>query len=158
MVLDFYTVSQALRLDSDVPVDLVLLWVGAAEAAAAEYMNRNIYPDEQSRLTAIAAVPAAFTAAKVVFDSVATMAASISDAEQKEMALFSSRSLFAEAKTAAHRTYQGIVVNDQIRAAILLMVGNLYENNQDQALGPMVTPLEMNSRSLLQPYRVGMGI
>lgn len=51
-----------------------------------------------------------------------------------------------------------MVVNAAIKAAILLLVGHLFANREEAAVGLSVAALPVNSRLLLQPYRVGLGI
>ena len=51
-----------------------------------------------------------------------------------------------------------MVVNDLVRAALLLMLGHLYANREDVITGPIATNLPMGSRSLLAPYRQAMGV
>ena len=49
-------------------------------------------------------------------------------------------------------TSENSLPND-IRAAILLMVGNLYENRQDNIVGRITSELPMTAKHLLNPYR-----
>jgi hypothetical protein len=42
-------------------------------------------------------------------------------------------------------------------AAILLILGHLYENREDSVVGASAVELPMGSRALLRPYRTGMG-
>lgn len=51
-----------------------------------------------------------------------------------------------------------MLINDSIRAAILLILGHLHANREDVVGGAAVVALPMGSRSLLQPFRVGMGV
>lgn len=51
-----------------------------------------------------------------------------------------------------------MVCNDLVRAAILLILGHLYANREDVVTGTISTALDMGSRSLLAPYRQGMGV
>jgi hypothetical protein len=53
-----------------------------------------------------------------------------------------------------------MVINDAIRAAILLQLGHLYRNREDVAAGASAAAVELplGSRTLLQPYRVGLGV
>lgn len=53
---------------------------------------------------------------------------------------------------------QPMVVNSLVRAAILLILGHLYAHREDVITGSISTELDMGSRSLLAPFRVGMGI
>jgi len=53
-----------------------------------------------------------------------------------------------------------IVAPPSVIAAILLTVGRLYENRSDMSVGSRVTlvALPEGAKSLLLPYRVGMGV
>lgn len=53
-----------------------------------------------------------------------------------------------------------ILVDDAIRAGILLTFGHLYRNREDVVAGPSAGAviLPLGARALLQPKRVGMGV
>lgn len=51
-----------------------------------------------------------------------------------------------------------MVCNDLVRAAILLTLGHLYANREEVVTGTIATELPMGSRTLLAPYRKGMGV
>jgi hypothetical protein len=51
-----------------------------------------------------------------------------------------------------------MVINAAVKAAILLLVGHLFHNREEAAVGVSVATLPVNSQRLLQPYRVGMGV
>lgn len=51
-----------------------------------------------------------------------------------------------------------MIINDQIKAAVLLTVGHLYANREEVVVGTITAELPKGSRSLLQPYRVDIGI
>ena len=48
-------------------------------------------------------------------------------------------------------------MNEQIKAAILLIFGHLFENHEDVVMGS-AQAIPMGSQYLLQPLRVGMGV
>ncbi len=106
-------VAQHLRLSGDDEVDALAVYVGAAEGAAAAYLNRKVFLD----LTTLTAAVAAGTAGA-----------------------------------------DPIVMSDSIRAAMLLILGHLYANREDSAIGLTAVELPMGSQYLLRPDRVGMGV
>jgi hypothetical protein len=55
---------------------------------------------------------------------------------------------------AYRQVFDGIVVNDQIKAAVLLTVGHLYANREDVVVGASVSALPHGADCLLQPYKV----
>ena len=51
-----------------------------------------------------------------------------------------------------------MLINSSIRAACLLITGNLYANREDVVVGTISSDLPMGSRTLLTPYRIGWGV
>lgn len=51
-----------------------------------------------------------------------------------------------------------MVILDDIKFAILLVVGHLYANREDNVAGTIVSELKLGARALLQPYRVTPGL
>ncbi|MDR5761952.1 head-tail connector protein [Caballeronia sp. LZ035] len=53
-----------------------------------------------------------------------------------------------------------MVINDTVRAAILLILGQMYAYREDVVVGTSssVMPLPIGSRQLLFPYRAGLGV
>jgi hypothetical protein len=88
------------------------LYVGAAEQAAEDFLNRNVYA------TAV------------------DMASAVLDGSAGE---------------------NPIVVNDAIRAAVLLITGHLFRNREDVA-GDAAHQLPSGAHSLLWPHRCGLGV
>lgn len=101
-----------LRIEGTDDADDLALKTEAAEQLAAEFLNRQLFTDQQALDTAVVAGTA------------------------------------GEAP---------MVVNSLIRAGILLVLGHLYENREDVITGT-AADLPQGSRSLLAPYRVGMGV
>lgn len=50
-----------------------------------------------------------------------------------------------------------IVANAAIRAAVLLTLGDLWENREETVVGTIVASLPNGARSFLNSYRIGMG-
>ena len=89
------------------------LYVGAAEQAAQDFLNRRVYPDADA------------------------LAAAVLDGSAG---------------------CDPMVVNDAIRAAILLLVGHLYRNREDVITGTIATKMPMGVHALLWPHRIGLGV
>ena len=51
-----------------------------------------------------------------------------------------------------------IVINSSIKAASLLILGALYENRENEIIGSITSSLKFGAKSLLDPYRIGMGV
>ena len=146
----FLTLTQAkahLRIDgSDEDTDLTLK-LAAAERAATEYLNCNVYADSTALNAAIAAVPATVAAAKVTYDAAYLVAIAIEDADVSLIEQAYAMKVYMQAVYAATRTRAGIVINEQVQAAMLLILGRLYESREDDAEMPRA------AQDLLSPFR-----
>jgi hypothetical protein len=158
MFIDTATAKLHLRVTSTAEDALITIWISAAESAAVEFLNRYVYVDQDALDAAIAAAPAALTTATTAYDAAIAAAALIESEVERNMATFAAEDAYAKAQTVARMTHQGIVVNDNIKAAILLTLGHLYANREDVAANVTAAKLPMGACALLQPYRAAMGI
>lgn len=78
---------------------------------------------------------------------------------------FLNRRVFPDADSMAAAVLDGtggidpILVNDSIRAAVLLMLGHLYRTREDvQGSDGATMQVPMGAHSLLWPYRIGLGV
>ena len=113
MLVDTATARLHLRVDGTQDDTLIALWLGAAQEAAMQHLNRNVYADS------------------------AALAAAMLDG------------------TAGS---DPMVVNDMIKAAVLLTLGHLYANRESVNTGSTATALPRGVDDLLQPFRIGMGV
>jgi hypothetical protein len=144
-------------IDDDYPEEPITLKLMAAEQFAQSFLNRRIYADDAALAAARALVPDAILAAGVAWEAAVDAADLIEDEIAAEMAHTFAESDYTAALTTARETFAGIVVNEQIKAAILLIFGHLFENHEDVVMG-QAQAIPMGSQYLLQPYRVGMGV
>lgn len=146
----FLTLAQAkahLRIDdSDGDTDLTLK-IAAAERVATEYLNCNVYADSSALSTAIAAVPATVAAAKVTYDAAYLVAIAIEDADVSLIEQAHAMNVYMRAVYVATRTRFGIVINEQVQSAMLLILGRLCEVREDDAELPRA------AQDLLSPFR-----
>jgi hypothetical protein len=134
------------------------LYLNAAEQNAAEFLNRIVYADSGALATAKAAQPALLAAATTAYDA-AIVAADLLDSDiEKDIATQKAEEDYAAVQNTAIQTYRGIVINDGIKAGILLTFGHLCENREDTVVGAPVARLPMGAQSVLMPYRVGLGV
>lgn len=153
MLIDLPTAQAHLCVDGSDDSDLITLYLGAAERSIAEYVCRNIYADKASLYAAISAAPDALVSAKSTYDSAILSADAIADDDLREMAYLAANEAYSNAMQSTRMTYQGIVLNDQLKAAILLVLGHLYANREDSVVGVSVVDLPMGSRYLADPFR-----
>ncbi|WP_296187886.1 head-tail connector protein [Pseudomonas sp. UBA1879] len=85
-------------------------------------------------------------------------------AAEDTAAQFMNRRFYGDADALAGAVLDGtagadpIVINPSVRAACLLILGHLYANREDVVVGGGAGEIPMGSRSLLTPYRVGLGV
>lgn len=77
------------------------------------------------------------------------------DAAEEFAQEFLNRSVYADEVPLDDET--GIVANGLIIAAILLILGHLYEN-REAVTNVTLSSAPLGALNLLQPYRVGMGV
>lgn len=144
-----------LRIDADEDVSV---YVSAAERAVQQFMNRSVYADQASLDDARAQAPVALSTAMLAYDTAVAAANAIENGTERDMALFAAKSDYEMALSASRQAHLGMVVNDDIRASILLITGHLYANRENVVVGASVAELPMGSLYLLQPYRCQMGV
>lgn len=157
-IIDIATAKQHLRLQSDYPDPQVSPYLGAAELFASEFLNRKVFATQDEFDAALAAVPAALAAAGLVYEAALSAATVIEDSVTRCAAEAQARRVYRQAQTDAAETYRGMVTNKLINAAILLTLGHLFENRQENVAGVTVTELKLGAQRLLFPFRVGLGV
>lgn len=86
------------------------------------------------------------------------------EAAEDSASQFLNRRFYADADALASAVLAGdagadpVLINPSIRAACLLIAGNLYGNREDVVVGTISSELPMGSKSLLMPYRIGLGV
>lgn len=153
-LIDLPIARAHLRVDPDYPEAQVAIYLNAAERLVAEFLNRRIFADAAAKSAAVAAVPAAMTAASDAYDTAMEAAADIEDARTQEEARRHACRERDAARTLARETYDGIVINEAIEAAILLTMTSLHENRGDDGAPPA---LPKAAEQLAFPFRVGLG-
>ena len=155
--MSFVTLAEAelhLRVDGTDEGALIGLYINAAEHAAIKAMDRGVYADNTALQTAMTAAHAALTAATVAKEAAVAAAEAKTDSTEKAAALKAAENAYMRALVAYRQVFDGIVVNDQIRAAVLLTVGHLYANREDAVVGASVSALPNGADYLLQPFKV----
>lgn len=156
-VISIETAMQHLRADSEDQV-LVEGMLSAAEESACQFMQRRFYADADARSAAISAVPEARIVARLAFKQAQAALEGLEWADDRSSALAEAREVLEESLRECEMQARGILANKAIQAACLLILGHLYENREDAVTGTIATELPMGSRSLLMPYRIGMGV
>lgn len=143
-----------LRVDGNDEDALIGLYINAAEQAAIKALDRGVYADNTALQAAMTAAPAALTAATAAKEAAVTAAQAMTDANEQAAALQAAETAYMRALVAYRQVFDGIVVNDQIMAAVLLTVGHLYAQREDVVVGASVAALPNGADYLLQPFKV----
>ena len=155
--MSFVTLAEAklhLRVDGTDEDALIGLYINAAEQAAIKAMDRGAYADDTALNAAKTAAPAALTAATAAYTAAVTAADAMTDATEQAAALQVAETAYMRALVAYRQVFDGIVVNDQIKASVLLTVGHLYAHREDAVVGASVSALPNGADYLLQPFKV----
>ena len=155
--MSFVTLAEAklhLRVDGNDEDALIGLYINAAEQAAIKALDRGVYADGTALQTAMAAAPAALTTATAAYTAAVTAADAMTDSTEQAAALQVAETAYMRAQVAYRQVFDGILVNDQIKAAVLLTVGSLYAQREDVVVGASVAALPNGADYLLQPYKV----
>uniref|UniRef100_A0A6M3M7V2 Putative head-tail connector n=1 Tax=viral metagenome TaxID=1070528 RepID=A0A6M3M7V2_9ZZZZ len=155
--MSFVTLAEAklhLRTEGTDEDALIGIYIAAAEQAAVKALDRGVYADNTALQAAMVAAPAALTAATAAYTAALTVADAMTDTTEQAAALQVAETAYMRAQVAYRQVFDGIVVNEAIKAAVLLTVGHLYANREDVVIGASVAALPNGADFLLQPYKV----
>jgi hypothetical protein len=85
------------------------------------------------------------------------VAGALEDGVSRQAAREFALDVYENALRDAREIRAGLIINDGVRAAILLTCGHLFQNRED-TVAVQSFDLPLGSRSLLQPYRIGLGV
>ena len=142
------------RVDSANEDALIAVYITAAEQSAVSLLDRGVYVDGTALGVARAAAPGELDAAIAAYEAAITAAELLSDTDAQDASIQTAENNLLRAKVAYRQTMDGMVVNEAIRAAVLLIVGHLFANREDVVAGVSVAQLPNGAEWLLQPYKV----
>lgn len=146
----FITLAQAklhCRIDgTDDDADL-LIKISAAERAAIDYLQCNLYATQNALTSAMGQVTSNLENAKCIYDEAILEAELITDCDLRDLDKWQAEAVYDSAKFDAMRTRNGVVINDLILSAMMLILGWLYEQREDGSKMPAA------AKNLLHPYR-----
>lgn len=155
--MTFVTLPEAklhLRVDGTDEDALIGLYINAAEQSAVSLLDRGVYVDGTALTAAKEAAPGELDTAIAAYEAAMTAAEDLTDETAISAVIQAAGNDLLRAKVTYRQTMDGIVVNDQIKAAVLLTVGHLYANREDVVAGASVAALPNGADYLLQPYKV----
>ena len=143
-----------LRVDSSDEDALIAVYITAAEQSAVSLLDRGVYVDGTTLTAAKAAAPGALETACAAYEAAIEAAQAMTDAALQAAATQTAENEWLKACVTHRQTMDGMVVNEAIRAAVLLIVGHLFANREDVVAGVSVAQLPNGAEWLLQPYKV----
>ena len=143
-----------LRVDGTDEDALIGVYITAAEQSAASLLDRGVYVDGTALGVAKAAAPGELDTAIAACGSAIAAAEALTDETAIAAAIQTAGNDLLRAQVAHRQAMDGIVVNDAIKSAVLLIVGHLYANREDVVAGASVAKLPNGAEWLLAPYRV----
>ena len=143
-----------LRVDGTDEDALIGLYINAAEQSAVSLLDRGVYADGTALGVAKAAAPAELAAATATYTAAIAAAQALTDATEQAAATQAAEYAYLRAQVAYRQAMDGIVVNDTIKSAVLLIVGHLYAHREDVVVGASVAALPNSADYLLQPFKV----
>lgn len=155
--MSFVTTSEAklhLRVDSADEDALIGVYITAAEQMAVALLDRGVYADGTALGVAKAAAPGELETASAAYDAAIEAAQAMTDDALQAAATQTAENAWLKACVTHRQTMDGMVVNEAIRAAVLLIVGHLFANREDVVAGVSVAQLPNGADYLLQPYKV----
>lgn len=153
MILTHEEAINHCRAEDDDP--MVDQYARAAELAAQEFLDRFVYASDSDLQQAIAAVPGQLTAADATFKAAKEAAEALPELARC-MAMEAACRALEAARSKARRTYDGIVVTDDIKVGMLLTLGHMYRNREDVVAGASAGAVELpiGAKHFLWPHRV----
>jgi hypothetical protein len=154
--MSIVTLSEAklhLRVTDSAEDTLIQVWLNAAERAASQWMRRFVYADDESLATAKSGVQAALSVATTAYESAISAAEQLDSDVEMAIAVGAADDAYLNAQATARMTHAGIVLDEGIKAAVLITLGHIYVKRDDDQ-GQEEVDLPVAARSLLQPYRV----
>ena len=135
---------------------LLATYTNGAEQAVQQFLNRRVFPDTEALQEAVADMPAGVASAEAERKTAREAAAEL-EGEARCAAEMAADAAWAAALAKARETAAGMVVNDDIRAAVLLIAGHRYRNREAVTDEP-ARELPQGVTAILWPYRVGLGV
>lgn len=147
-MIDLALARQHLKIDEgdDTEDDLVEQYLASAVSACEGYCNRKFYLNAVARETDYELAMIDLAEARLVRDE------ALGEADDCDKPIITDR--YNSQRAACLRRIHGVVVDDTIRAAILMMLGHFYRNRQEVVVAQYsgATQLPAGAKRILEPY------
>lgn len=147
-MIDLATARTALKIDEGVIVEDTLLqkWITAALLTCESFCNRKFYVDADARATDFA------DAVEEWGELAAAQIADLADIEDCSLAS-AINDRYIQDFGALKQRMNGIVADELVDAAQLMLIGHFYENrSEDLAASVNVNTMPTGAKRILQPY------
>lgn len=158
--MSFVTLAEAklhLRVDGTDEDALIGLYINAAEQSAVSLLDRGVYVDGTALTAAKAAAPGELDTAIAAYESAIAAAEALADETAKAASIQTAGNDLLRAKVAHRHAMDGMVVNESIKAWLLLTIGTLYANRESIQTGVPGATAALPGRftdSLLDRFKV----
>lgn len=142
----------------DYPPSQVMPYVLAAEASVQAFCQRRFYVNAEELKAARDAFPVQVKEARQAYDEAVEAANALEDVNETAAAIMLACRIHNEAMKSCDEVLYGMVLPDDVKAAILLQLDHLFENRSENVTGSIVSELKTGVQSLLWPYRVRLGV
>lgn len=154
-LVDLATAKRELRVTHDAEDADITRKLAAAEEQALSFLGRNVYADQAALDAARTAAPATLSMASTTFDAAMAAAYALTNTGESDAAVRYAKDTYNAAFEEWVRTMRGMVVNDSVRTAILLITASLWEHRGDEDAIEGIPPA---ARAFLWPFRIGLGV
>lgn len=149
--------KQQCRITHSLQDDLIEAYTDQAEAMCAEFLDANVYADQDTLNTATAAALGVLTTANDAYNAAMDTALDMDSGPVQEAAIFAANKTFQAAQKQYERTCCGLVLFPAFTGAVLLLVAHFYTH--PEAVADMtVNELPLGFQNLLFPYRRRLGV
>lgn len=154
MLLTEQEARDHLRVDDD---EEVAHFIQAASIIAQNFMNRNIYESEADLELDYSGVGSLLDSALLVRDAALVDARQNLNCETRDYLMSAAHEQYKEARAKVFSIIYGRVIDEAIKSAIKLIIGDLYKNRENSTK-EAVNEVPASARYILMPYRVQMGV
>lgn len=158
MLLKLTEAFDHIRLPANYPPEQVLPYLLAAESSVQAFCQRQFFTSAEKLNEARTAIPSSVRDAANDYDEAVLLANEIEDLNERNAAIAVACRIRESALTVNEQALWGMVITDDVKAAILLQMEHLFENRSENITGSIVSELKTGVAALLWPYRVRVGV
>jgi hypothetical protein len=134
---------------------MLQIYLDAAELEAARLANRNIYPTQDALTTALGTISAAMVTAHATYAAAIAAADALDDENDQDFATAVAEANLRKAQVLNSNILDGIVVDANIKVAILFICAHNFANREEvvTGAGANATVVPMGAQRIMSHYR-----